>query len=96
MRLWWRRQMVNRRQGTSSWLIVSCLTLLFICIFVPNPFSSRYYRLELRQDVQWQMVQESFKMKEQVKHARSESTGSIPAYMKILPILSVSIAFKDS
>ncbi|CAF1036651.1 unnamed protein product [Adineta steineri] len=63
IRLWWRRQQLFRyRRISFIWFI-----FVFICILiVPNPFSAEYSRIAINQDIQWNSINETLQIKEQI------------------------------
>ena len=66
LRLWWRRRIFYLRQRSPAWLVLVLMVILVMCILVPNPFSARYVRRALNQDVQWQNILELLQVKERV------------------------------
>ncbi len=66
IKLWWRRQVFRLRRFSPIWFILTIISILFLLIFVPNPFSARYTRIPRNQDVEWNNVNEILQIKEQV------------------------------
>jgi hypothetical protein len=67
MRLWWRRQTFRLRQLPSIWFFLIFICILCLIILVPNPFSARYRRIPIEQNVYWNSVDELWKAKEEVR-----------------------------
>ena len=66
MWLWWRRQAFYL-QRLSLWKLLFLLFCILIIIAkLPNPFSSKYKRILIKQDVSWDHVSHMLEMKEKV------------------------------
>ncbi|CAM4752293.1 unnamed protein product [Rotaria magnacalcarata] len=66
IRLMWRRQIFRLRRISPIWFVIVVTCVLFLIIHVPNPFSARYNRIPIDQDVQWNNVREILELKEDI------------------------------
>ena len=65
--LWARRYAFYLRRLPCVWVLAAVCGCLLLIVTVPNPFAARYSRTSLRQDVQWESIQEILQVKDQVK-----------------------------
>jgi hypothetical protein len=66
VRLWWRRQVFYLRRLPFKWFVLVLICILLLITNVPNPFSSKYTRISIIQDEQWDNINELIQIKEQV------------------------------
>ena len=71
-RQWRRRQRFYLRHSPLHWLCPCCslviLLLLLVVLLLPNPFSSEYEKIVLRQEVHWQTLGDLLQLKAKVRN----------------------------
>jgi hypothetical protein len=70
--LWWRRRAFYLRRIPFIWFVFLFIFILFFLTTIPNPFSSKYTKIPINQDVQWNRLSEVLQMKEVVNNPKKQ------------------------